>query len=126
MVKNKDYRDGMKFLLRETREQKMNIRMYPWVADLSVILSKSNKCLKFWTAVWEQHNLPRIPKCHTLFDLFFGFSTNLFTWSQTIDGHEYWKKTFTSLFYGDLTDSYEATCRCKEIPLSALHNFFTY
>lgn len=117
MGKNKDCRDGLKFLFVETRKMDIDIRKYPWIADLSMLLSERNQCLKFWLAVYKQQNLHKITRCRTVFDILFSSETNLCTWSRTTDGHEYWKHTFRSLFWKDLHEPHETSERCRRIPL---------
>lgn len=91
MEKNKDYCDGVKLLLNGSRKKNFNIKEYPWVIDLSLILSKYNVCYKFWNYTLAQDRLSRIKYCSTIKDIMYGMNRSLFSWAQTFEGHTYWE-----------------------------------
>lgn len=87
---NEDYTKGMKFLLRKSKEQGINIRKVQWVPNVSKILSKHDLCYKFWYNVWAQKRLGRVPLCDTWFDVMYGPDKCLFCWGKTSEGQSFW------------------------------------
>lgn len=90
IVRNEDYIKGVKFLLEKCKEKGVNIHPYHWVGDLSMILSWFGACHKFWSNVYEQNRLDRIPLCETVDDIMHYPGRILFQWQCTPEGGMYW------------------------------------
>lgn len=90
MTENEDYIKGMRFLHRKCRECNINIHKFPWVCELSRLLSDYNACYKFWWNVCEQDRLRRIEICKTPDDIMFEYNKTLFIWDRTTEGDGYW------------------------------------
>lgn len=102
MTRNKDFEDGMKFLFKVCKEQGIDIRKYPWIADLSKILSEHSVCYKFWFYSYTQDRLTNILSCCTIDDILYG-QTALFVWNATQEGNDFWR----SLLVFKLFNGYE-------------------
>lgn len=90
MIKNDDYKKGIRFLLQKSKEHNFNIHKYPWVCELSRLLSFHCACYKFWWNVCEQNRLKRIKICNTPDDFMYRYGKTLFTWDRTKEGGDYW------------------------------------
>lgn len=90
MERNDDFVKGMRFLHRKCRETGINIHKYPWVCELSRLLSEYNACYKFWFNVWKQGRIRRITECNTPDDIMFTYNKTLFTWERTTEGGDFW------------------------------------
>lgn len=101
MKRDYDYTKGMKYLLHKSKECGIKIRNYPWVCDLSKLLSEHDACYRFWVNVYEQGNMNRISSCITPDDIIHGFNKALFIWADTPEGNDFWylllsRKLFSS------------------------------
>jgi hypothetical protein len=88
---NEDYINGMKFLLKESKKQGINIRRCLWIPHVSKMLSEHNLCYKFWYNVVEQGNLYRIFLCENWYDIMYVGDKWLFYWGTTEEGNDFWK-----------------------------------
>lgn len=102
MVRNKDFDDGMRFLFKVCKEQGIDIRKYPWIADLCKILSEHGVCYKFWFNTHTQNRLTKILTCCVICDILYGPSA-LFVWDDTPEGGAFWR----GLLAFKLFDGYE-------------------
>lgn len=101
MESNEDYKQGIRLLRIHCHKRNINFRKYPWLIDLSFILSKYNSCYKFWKGVIDQKLLKNIPKCKVIYDVFFKRDTVIMHWDDTEEGYYYWSGLFKSIFYKD-------------------------
>lgn len=99
MVNEKDLKEGMAILRDSAFKEGLYFKLMgvKWIYPLSVILSESNNCKKFWTNVSTQHHIYRIIRCKKLKDIFFGQDEYLFKWSYTKEGWAYWSRVSSSL-----------------------------
>ena len=93
---NKDYERGIKFLLKEAKERKINIRKCTWIPNVSKILSERNLCYKFWHNVVKQGRLRQTLFCENWYDVLFN-RHHLFDWFLTDEGYTFWNKKFHSI-----------------------------
>lgn len=99
MRRNDDLKNGLKLLFKETKAIGINVHKYPWVADLSILLSEHKCCYDFWHDVNYQHKLDRIPCCNNVYDILFNGDTHLLQWSKSVLGGDYWANLFKDMFY---------------------------
>lgn len=102
MARNKDLENGLKFLIKECKAIGVNVHKYPWVADLSLILSEYDSCYKFWCSVNAQRKLSNIPYCNSVYDILFNVDIYLMRWSCSDEGHTHWANIFQNMFYPNL------------------------
>lgn len=87
---NEDYIKGIRFLLKKSREQGVNVRKVQWVPHVSKMLSEHDLCYKFWYNVWKQNSLYKIPLCNTWYDVMYDPHKYLFSWDKSYEGHSFW------------------------------------
>jgi hypothetical protein len=88
----RDFKEGILFLKKEASKLGLYISISncQWIVPLSRILSEGGNCKIFWVNTCAQGNIPRIPKCVLMNDIFYGDGKYLFNWVRTPQGHEYW------------------------------------
>lgn len=99
MMNEKDLKEGMAFLRNSAFKEGLYFKLVgvKWIYPLSIALSESNNCKKFWKNVSIQHYIHRILRCEKLQDIFFGTDKYLFSWSNTKEGWLYWNNVADSL-----------------------------
>lgn len=102
---NDDFKKGIRFLLKSSRENRFNVKKYEWVLPFSLKLSELNICEKFWHNTVEQGNLTNISMCKNVQDIFHGRGADatLFLWNRTKEGYRFWRNVDAKLF-GDYDD----------------------
>lgn len=97
---NEDYKNGIRFLMQKCRAAGIEIRKYPWVCDLSKILSEHGVCYTYWFNTYKQDRLTNIPLCYEINDIMYG-DTTLFVWGSTSEGEVFWRSLLAfKLFNG--------------------------
>lgn len=117
MDSNTDYIKGIKYIMKVCYDKGIKYKKYPWVADLSKLLSESGSCYNFWYEVDRQNMICRIPYCTTVYDILYGPNLYLMTWADTAQGFEYWSNVFRQLFFSKFNDM-QAARIAKRIQLS--------
>ena len=98
MNKNDDYKNGIKLLLKASKEENFPIRNFKWVTYFSNELAKKDLCEKFWKNTIKQNNLQRIGKCHSIYDTMHTRGSSLFIWDFAAEGHTFWDLKLHELF----------------------------
>ena len=82
--------NGIKSFKSSCKKWNINYRKneLQWVIKFSKILSKYNAAYTFWHNARKQGGFNNIIYCLTYYDLLYG--SPLFTWSSTVEGHDYW------------------------------------
>lgn len=93
-----DYKNALKLLLRNGREQGVNVKSCNWVLPLTKTLSEMFVAEKFWSNTISQLRLHKIFSCRRIHDLCYAERTCLFAWDKTEEGREFWYTIFTNLY----------------------------
>lgn len=93
---NEDYIRGIKFLLKKSKEQGINIHRAQWIPNVSKMLSEHNLCYKFWYNVNTQRRLQDVLFCETWYDVLYA-NVCLFEWAFTYEGYVFWDDMFHSM-----------------------------
>lgn len=120
MERNEDYIKGVKYLMARCRENGIDYRKYPWLSDLSLLLSKYNSCYMFWCQSSVQKKIRLIPYCETAYHILFDINTYLLSWSNTPQGGTFWSNVFDKIF--NLGEKKYNLREYKLIPLSKLRS----
>lgn len=94
MVNEKDLKEGIAILRNSAFKEGLYFKLMgvKWIYPLSIALSESNNCKKFWANVSTQHYIYRILRCEKLQDIFLSTNKYLFSWSHTKEGWTYWNE----------------------------------
>ena len=107
MTSKEDLKEGLTILRKESFKRGLyfNLVGNKWIYPLSIILSRSNNCKRFWANVCRQNRIIRIFDCYYLRDIFHGIGIYLFEFALTEQGWPYWDSVCHSLFdeYGEDT-----------------------
>lgn len=96
---------GIKYLMTVCHNNRIKYKKYPWLADLSKLLSESGNCYNFWYEVDRQGKICKIPYCKTVYDILYDVDHYILSWSGTPQGHNYWSNVFSQLFYPNESDN---------------------
>lgn len=99
MKNEKDLKEGMAILRNSAFKEGLYFKLVSvkWIYPLSIALSESKSCKKFWTNVSIQRYIHRILRCEKMQDIFIGTDKYLFKWSDTKEGWTYWSGVASSL-----------------------------
>lgn len=89
---NEDYISGMRLLLKEAKEQGVNIRKAQWVPHVSKMLSEHNLCYKFWNNTCVQNRIKLVVRCKTWYDLLYNPDICAFLWITTYERPTFWRE----------------------------------
>lgn len=95
---NDDYVKGLKFVISKCHDMGIEIKKYPWVADLCGILARHNRCYYLWDNCYKQKRLHNITGYNTLYDLLIA-DRAFVLWRDLEEGDTYWSEFFGLIFW---------------------------